>query len=136
MDLGVSEEREQIALLMEEMLEEMDWQEFFMRTMESAESMRSRYRAPTSWRSSSCLNWIWDRVEASTFRISEIVLARKSASASASADGMVPELEREFQIQQYIQTDSRSLSLSVQIWRDRIEISGIRVGLIDGSGSE
>jgi hypothetical protein len=70
----------------------------------------------------------------STFRISEIVLAQKSASASASADEMVPELESEVQIQQYIQTDSRSLSLSVQIWRDRIEIFGIRVGLIDGSG--
>jgi hypothetical protein len=70
----------------------------------------------------------------STFRISEIVLAQKSASASASADDMVPELESEVQIQQYIQTDSRSLSLSVQIWRDRIEIFGIRVGLIDGSG--
>lgn len=76
-----------MVLEMEETLEEIDWEDFSIKTIESAESMRSRYRVPTSCRSSSCFCWIWDRVAASTFRISDMVLLRKSDSASAEADG-------------------------------------------------
>lgn len=64
------------------MLEEMDSQEDFMWTIESAESIRSRYRVPTSCRSSSFLSWICILVVDSTFRISDIGFERKSDSAS------------------------------------------------------
>ena len=75
---------------MEEMLEEIDWQEDFMRRMESAESMRSRYLFPTSCRSSSFFSWIWFLVVASTMRISEMGFDLKRDSASLPATAMPP----------------------------------------------
>lgn len=119
-----------MVLEMEETLEEIDWEDFSIKTIESAESMRSRYRVPTSCRSSSCFCWIWDRVAASTFRISDMVLVRKSDSASAEADGgMATGLLQTSSIQfnsiHSIQTNSHSLSLRKRELRSGNEFSKI-----------